>query len=336
MILNLQRDVEKSIMKAAVIHTFGDIPQYEDFRDPILGEGDVLVEVRAVALENFDKQAVLGAHYASRHMFPQFPAIVGHSGVGVRPDGAVVAFGGTRPPYGTLAEKALIPKEYANYVTRVPDGVDPAVAAALPAPALTSLLPLKWGVRMQPGETVLINGATGVSGKLAVQIARFLGANRVVGSGRDDVVLQTLAKLGADATIDLKQSDDELSAAFSEAAGGGFDVILDYVWGHPTEILFKTLTPTAAGFAPRRIRYVQIGASAGATISLSAEALRTSGLELTGASSAYAEVVPEAMTMIWKWIRERKLTMEIESMPLRDVGTAWSRKIPGGRIVITP
>lgn len=323
-------------MKAAVIHAFGDIPQYEDFSDPIADEGDVVVKVRAVALENFDKQTVLGAHYASQHMFPQFPAIVGHSGVGVRPDGALVAFGGARPPYGTLAERALIPREYATYVTRVPGGVDPAVAAALPAPALTSLLPLKWGVKMQSGETVLINGATGVSGKLAVQIARLLGANRIVGTGREDAGLQALRPLGADATIDLKQSDEKLGAAFSEAAGNGFDIILDFVWGHPTEVLFKTLTPTTAGFAQRRIRYVQIGESAGATISLPAEVLRTSGLELTGASSVYAEVVRDGVNMIWGWIGERKLTIDTEWMPLRDIAAAWNRKIPGGRIVIAP
>src|SRR5690348_6713527 len=129
-------------MKAAVIHAFGEVPHYEDFSDPVARDGDVIVDVRAVALENFDKQTVLGAHYASKQQFPEFPAVVGHIGVGVRSDGALVAFGGTRPPYGTLAEKALIPREYAAYVTRVPDGVDPGVAAALPAPAMTSLLPL--------------------------------------------------------------------------------------------------------------------------------------------------------------------------------------------------
>jgi NADPH:quinone reductase-like Zn-dependent oxidoreductase len=323
-------------VKAAVIHAFGDIPKYEDFADPVAREGDVLVDVRAVALENFDKQTARGAHYASRQMFPGFPAIVGHSGVGLRPDGALVAFGGARPPYGTLAEKAVIPREYAAYVSAVPDGVDPAIAAALPASALTSLLPLKWGVKMQPGATVLINGATGVSGRLALQIARLLGANRIVGTGRDDAGLRALPKLGADATIDLKQSDRELGAAFSEAAGDGFDVILDYVWGHPTEVLFETLTPTTVGFAKLRIRYVQIGESAGATLTLRAEMLRTSGLELAGAGNVSAEAVLEAMKTIWEWIRQRKLAIDIETMALRDVAAAWNRRIAGGRIVIVP
>jgi NADPH:quinone reductase-like Zn-dependent oxidoreductase len=324
-------------VKAAVIHAFGDVPQYEDFPDPVPQDGDVIVDVRAVAFDNFDKVTALGAHYASQHMFPQFPAIVGHLGIGVGPDGALVAFGGTRPPYGTLAEKALVPKEYAAYMTRVPDGVDPGVAAALPAPALTSLLSLKWGAKaLQPGQTVLINGATGVAGKLAVQIARLLGAKRVVGTGRDDASLRELPKLGADATIDLKQSDEALAAAFAEAARDGYDVILDYVWGHPTEVLFRMLTPTTAGFAERRIRYVQIGASAGPTLTLNAEVLRTSGLELGGAVEVSPDVIQGAMKMLWEWIRERKLTIDIETMPLRDIASAWNRKTAGARIVIAP
>lgn len=323
-------------MKAAVIHAFGDVPQYEDFADPVAREGDVLVDVRAVALENFDKQSVLGAHYSSAQMFPEFPAVVGHIGVGVRSDGTLVAFGGTRPPYGTMAERAVIPKEFAAYATRVPDGIDAAVAAALPAPALTSLLPLKWGVNMQRGETVLINGATGVAGKLAVQIARLLGAGRIVGSGRDDAGLQSLRELGADTTIDLKLSDEKLGAAFSEGARDGFDIILDYVWGHPTEVLFKTLIPKTAGFAQRRIRHVQIGESAGPTITLSANMLRTSGLELGGAANISGELVREAMQIVWGWIGERKLSIDIEPMPLSDIAEAWNRKVSGGRIVIEP
>ena len=322
-------------MKAAVIHAFGDTPQYEDFADPVTHDGDVIVDVRAVPLENFDKLAARGEHYGSQHMFPNFPAIVGHSGVGVRSDGTLVAFGGTRPPYGTMAEKAVIPAEYAAYIAPVPQGIDPALAAALPAAALTSLLPLKWGVKLERGETVLINGATGVSGKLAIQIARLLGAKRVVAAGREDAILRKILNLGADATIDLKLPDAELADAFLQAADA-YDVILDFVWGRPTEILFKTFTPSTVGFAERRIRYAQIGASAGPALTLSAETLRTSGLEMMGASPVMAEALPEAMKMVWAWIAERKLTMDIDKVPLRDVAAAWNSKTPGGRVVIVP
>ena len=180
-------------MKAAVLHEFGSLPRYEDFSEPTAESGDVLIHVKAAVLENFDKMAAQGVHYASKRMFPQFPAIVGHSGVGILADGTLVAFGGSRPPYGTMAEIAVVPKEYAGYVSPVPEGVDAGLAAALPASALTSYLPLKWGARLEPGQSVLILGATGVSGKLAVRIASLLGAGKVVAAGRDASILEFFA-----------------------------------------------------------------------------------------------------------------------------------------------
>jgi NADPH2:quinone reductase len=323
-------------MKAAVTHEFGSIPLYEDFDDPTAEAGDLIVNVKAAALENFDRVTAEGTHYASKHMFPHFPAIVGHLGVGVLESGKLVAFGGTKPPYGTMAERAMIPKEYAAYATPVPEEIEPEIAAALPSSALTSLLPLKWGVKLEPGQTVLIQGATGVSGKLAVQIARLLGAGRIVGTGRDESILRSLLDLGASAIIDLKQPDAEICEAFAEESDAGYDVVLDFLWGRPTELLFKALTPTRAGFAKRRTRYVQLGQSAGAAITLLAEALRTSGLEIIGTGTPPPEVLPEAIQQVWAWSRDGNLTIEIEKMPLKDITRAWIRKTPGKRIVIIP
>jgi NADPH:quinone reductase-like Zn-dependent oxidoreductase len=323
-------------MKAAVLHQFGFAPSYEDFPEPTADAGDQLVRVRAVPLENFDKLTAQGVHYASRHMFPQLPGIVGHSGVGTLADGTLVAFGGTRPPYGTMAEIAVVPREYSGYISPVPPGVDPCLAAALPASALTSFLPLKWGAKLEPGETVLILGATGVSGKLAVRIAQLLGAGRVVAAGREDSTLRALPALGATAVIDLKHPDKEICDALLKEAGEGYDIVLDFLWGHPAELLFKTITPQEAGFAKRRIRYVQIGQSAGAAITLLAEALRTSGLKMTGVGRIPPGVLPQSLKQIWTWVLDGTLTMEIEKIPLRDIATAWARKTKGQRIVIEP
>jgi NADPH:quinone reductase-like Zn-dependent oxidoreductase len=323
-------------VKAAVIHEFGAVPRYEDFADPTLDAGDLLVHVQAVALENFDKMTAQGVHYSSREIFPMFPAIVGHSGVGALSDGKLVFFGGTKPPYGTLAEKAVVPKAYAAYASPVPEGVDLAVAAALPASALTSLLPLRWGVKLEPGQTVLIQGATGVSGKLAVQIAKLLGAGKIVGTGREDSILRSLSDLGATATIDLKQPDTAIIEAFTREAGQGYDVILDFLWGHPTELLFRALTPTEAGFAKRRTRYVQSGQAAGPTITLLAEALRTSGLEIGGGGNVSPAVLPEALQQVWAWFGQGLLTCNVEKMHLKDIAEAWNRKASGKRIVIVP
>jgi NADPH:quinone reductase-like Zn-dependent oxidoreductase len=323
-------------MKAAVLHEFGSLPRYEDFSEPIAEAGDLLIHVKSVVLENFDKMAAQGVHYASKRMFPQFPAVVGHSGVGTLADGTLVAFGGSRPPYGTMAEIAVVPREYAGYVSPVPAGVDAGLAAALPSAALTSYLPLKCGTKLEPGQSVLILGATGVSGKLAVRIAALLGAGKVVAAGRESSTLDSLRKMGADAIIDLTQPDAEVCDAFVRESGGGYDVILDFLWGHPTELLFKAITPDEVGFAKHSTRYVQIGQAAGAVISFAAEALRTSGLELSGVGRVPPEALPQALQQIWTWLREGKLTMDIEKVDLSCVTEAWLRKTTGQRIVIVP
>lgn len=210
-------------------------------------------------------------------------------------------------------------------------------AAALPASALTSLFPLKWSAKLQPGETVLINGSTGVLGKLAIQIAKLLGAGRVVGTGRNEESMQQVREFGADAVIDLKKSDEELTGDFKKEAGEGYDVILDFLWGHPTDVLIKTLIPSALRLS-KPVRLVQIGEKAGTTISLSADSLRTSGLEIRGGA---AGITPEAMgestNQVWEWLKENKLHMDIEQVPLKDIESVWKRTdFQGKRIVIVP
>ncbi|GAJ44629.1 zinc-binding dehydrogenase [Parageobacillus thermoglucosidasius] len=197
---------------------------------------------------------------------------------------------------------------------------------------------MKWGAKLQQGETVLINGATGVSGKLAVQIAKLLGAGRVVGTGRNPESLKRVLELGADAVIDLKQSDEELADSFKKEAGEGYDVILDFLWGRPTEILLKTFVPHELVPASRRVRLVQIGEKAGSTISLSADTLRTSGLEIYGAATGWApEAINEATNQVWEWIKEGKLSMDIETVPLKEIESVWKRTdFHGKRIVIIP
>lgn len=323
-------------MKAAVLHHFGSIPRYEEFPDPIPGQDEILVQVKAVALENIDKALAKGTHYASHQLLPKLPAIVGSDGIAMRDDGQLIGFGGLHPPYGSIAEKAALPK---LYQIPIPDGVDATTAATIPGSALTSLLPLKWGAKLQPGETVLINGATGFAGKLAVQVARLLGAKRVIGSGRNSIALEELRGLGADAVIDLKQSDEDVLEAFKrEISTSGGQVVLDFLWGHPTELLIEALVPHDLSFAKRHVRLVQIGEMAGSTISLAAEALRTSGLEILGAGGGLTpEAVSEGTQQVWEWIKTGKLRADIEQVPLKDVESAWKRTdIHGKRIVIVP
>ena len=119
-------------------------------------------------------------------------------------------------------------------------------------------------------------------------------------------------------------------------AGKGYDIVLDFLWGHPTELLLKTLVPKEAGFAKHKTRFVQIGEAAGSTISLSAETIRTSGLEITGAGNVPPEVLPEALKQVWEWVAAGRVSIDVEKVPLKDIAEAWDRKTEGKRIVITP
>src|SRR5258708_4599334 len=278
-------------MKTAVLHALGQSPRHEGFADPHATRGAVLGRGQAASLKNVERMMASGSHY---DRLPDLPCVCGVDGVGLldggADDGARVFCGGARPPYGMMAERAVVSRAWC---LPVPEQVDDVTAAALPNPALSAWLSLIWRARLQPGETVLILGATGVAGQLAVQIARHLGAERAVAAGRNRRVLTTLRDLGADATIALDLPDQELTAAFIRQAGPRpFDVVLDYVWGHPTEVLLETLTRHDVKMAASRTRLVEIGEMAGPTIALSAAALRSSGLELYG--SGGRRVAPPA------------------------------------------
>jgi len=321
-------------MKAAVLHALGAIPRFEDFPDPQPGQDEVLVHVTAASLKNIDKALASGSHYGSDG---QLPTVCGVDGVGVLENGTRVFCGGARRPYGMMATLSVVPR---TWCVPVPEGVDDCVAAALPNPALSSWLPLTWRAQLKRGETVLVLGATGVAGKLAVQIAKHLGAGRVVAAGRNERILQTLASLGADATIALSQSDEDLALAFSrEALRGHFDIVLDYVWGHPTEVLLAALTGHDVRAESRGVRLIEIGEMAGPTICLSAAALRSSGIEIsgTGGGSVPHSVIFDAFPKVWALAASGQLHIDIERVPLADVESAWRRNdLPGRRLVMIP
>lgn len=321
-------------MKAAVLHAPGKPPRFIDFPDPQPSKGDVLVHVKAASLKNVDKTMASGSHYDSHH---EFPVVCGVDGVGILDDGTRVYCGGSRPPYGMMAELTVVTR---SRCLPVPDGIDDVTAAALPNPALSSWLPLVWRAQLKPGETVLVMGATGVAGKLAVQVAKHLGAGRVVGAGRDEQVLKTLPHLGADATISLDQSDQELTAAFvAEAGRKHFDVIIDYLWGHPTQVLIDALTGHDVAAESSRTRLVEIGDMAGPTISLPAAALRSSGLEIygSGGGSIPYQAIFDAFPQMWALAVSGKLRIDTERVALADVEGAWQREdIHGRRLVIIP
>jgi NADPH2:quinone reductase len=302
----------------------------------VLEHDEIIVPVRAVALESVDRALARGTHFASHQFLPHLPAVVGSDGVGTLEDGRLIGFGDVRPPYGAMAE--IAPIRNLHYVP-IPDGVEAATAAAVPSSTLTSLFPPQWGVKLQPGETVLVNGATGFAGKLAIQVAKLLGAGRVVAAGRHEAALRSLPGLGADAVINLKQSDEKVVAAFKQEAGAsGYDVVLDYLWGHPTELLLAALVPSALGVARWSVRLVQLGEAAAPRIALRADAVRTSGLEIVGGGGGLTpDAVAKGTSRVWEWIKTGQLHADIEPMPLKDVERAWKRTdLHGARIVLIP
>ena len=319
-------------MKAAVLHEIGGLPRYEDFPDPVAGAGEVIIDVKAVAVENVDKAIAAGTHYASGQFLADLPVIPAFDGVGALPDGTLVGFGNPRPPYGALAEQTVVAD---TSYTPIPAGIDPAVATVL-ATAVTGMS-ITTAAGFVPGETVLIQGATGVAGRLAVQVARLLGAGRIVATGRDDDQLRSVRALGADAVINTAVGDDELARAFTDEAGDGYDVVVDYLWGRPTEILLRTLVPESFAFG-KPTRLVQVGESAGRELTLTADSLRTSGVEIYGAAKGLdAQLIGAVYEQIVQWARAGELVFDLAAIPLSDIEAGWQRTdLRGKRLVVLP
>lgn len=319
-------------MKAAVLHELGSEPRYEDFAEPVAQDGEALVRVRAASLKSVDKQMAAGSHYASPK---ELPTVCGVDGVGTLEDGSRVFFGGARKPFGTMAERTIAPRAFCF---PIPDAIDDATAAALPNPGISAYLVLTHNARLASGETVLILGATGVTGKLAVQVARLLGASRIVGAGRNREALSKLLKLGADAVIRLDQPEDELKKSFAREAGEkGFNVVIDYVWGKSTEAFLAALTQSEIKSIGAETRLIQVGESAAPVISLPAAVLRSRALTIRGtAGIPPREALATAMKQVMDWAAAGQLKIETETIPLAQVQEAWQRNERSRRIVLIP
>ena len=323
-------------MQAAVLHALGTVPRCESFPDPTAAAGEAIVHVRAVALKPVDRQMAGGSHYASP---AEFPVICGTDGVGVLEDGSRVFFAGARRPYAAMAERTVV---HRARCWPLPNGIDDVTAAALVNPGMSAWLSLSGRAKLEQGETLLVLGATGTTGKLAIQIAKLLGAGRIVAAGRNEKTLATLHALGADATIRLAQPQKELVRAFAAEAGQtGFNLILDYLWGAPTEALLAAIT--SADFTPSqsgRMRLIQVGESAGPNISLPAAALRSSALEILGAGSGAMppmETIRSTYDQLLARASAGELRVETETVPLADIEKVWNRNNSGGaRLVVVP
>lgn len=319
-------------MNAAVVHAFDAPPRYTSFADPVPREGEMLVTVTAAGLHPIVKSLANGSHYGSTGALPFIPGV---DGVGRLEDGTRVYFGSTQPPFGTLAERAVTA---AGMYLVLPEGLEDVTAAALGNPGMSSWAALTIRAQFAVGESVLILGATGVAGQLSVQIAKRLGAPRVVAAGRNPQALEKLKELGADAVISLDQERDALTGAFREAIADGVDVVLDYVWGAPAESVLAAISQKGLRHTSSRIRYVQVGESAGKTIQLAGATLRSSGLELLGSGFGSASVA-QIFGAVGEFLAEaakKPFAMEVKQAALRDVESVWVKPEQGARIVFVP
>jgi len=319
-------------MNAAIVESYEKPPRYGTFQDPVPGDGEVPVKVTAAGLHPIVRALARGAHYGSSGMLPMIPGV---DGVGRLKDGSRVFFGGARPPYGTFAELAMVRP---GMCFAIPDGLEDATVAAMMNPGMSGWGALEHRAQFVAGESVLILGATGSAGQMAVQIAKRMGARRVVAAGRDAAALEETKKLGADATISLMQDQEALTAALhEELAGGKTDVVLDYVWGAPAEATLAALLQRGLDHDASRIRYIQIGSMAGPTITLKAEILRSSGLEMLGSGfgSVPMKKIFESLHKLLAEATRRPFSIKVKTAPLRDVERLWNAK-EDARLVFVP
>jgi len=307
-------------MKAAIVHAFDQPPRYGEIEAPVAAPGEVLVRVRAAALSQLVRAQASGKHYTSGK---QLPLVPGADGVGLLEDGTRVYFAFPRKPIGAMAEVVAVD---ARNCVAVPDGVDDITAAAIANPGMSSWAALQERAHFQAGERVLVNGAAGASGRLAIQVAKYLGASRVVATARNPAVEAELRALGADDFISLDQPAEQLTAALrDEIKGRGIDVVLDYLWGQPAACILDALGGPGDGETAPRLRFVNIGSMAGASIPMNPGVLRGSGLEMTGSglgSVSNAGLV-QVVGQLLNAIDAAGLTVEAKAVPLAEVEAVW-------------
>jgi len=313
-------------MNAAVVNVLGQPPRFQAFPDPTPQEGEVVIQVRAAGLHPIVKALASGTHYAGKGEVPSVPGL---DGVGTLPDGRRVYFTFARKPWGSLCERTVAPLARC---LPLPEAIDDAQAAAIVNPGMSAWLSLRDRAKLAGGESVLILGATGVAGQLAIQAARHMGARRIIAAGRN---VEALSAHHVNAIVPLGQSEDAVREGFAAEVAAGIDVIIDYLWGRPTELLLEALARSFNPNATRPVRLVEVGESAGKTISLPGATLRSVDLRILGSGfgSVSLQGVFDAIPTLFEMAAAGTFRVAVEPVPLAEVEEAWNRPEKGSRIV---
>ncbi|GAM21671.1 hypothetical protein SAMD00019534_048460, partial [Acytostelium subglobosum LB1] len=320
------------IMRAAVLYKLGSPKFVSDFVVPTpANDQQVVVKVLTSTIKQLDRSKANGKHYLA---YKEFPCTVGVDGVAQLDDGTLIyAMGIT----GMLAEKAVVTK---NKWTVLDKGSDPQVAAALPNAVLGAAMALKERAQIKPNDVVLINGATGFTGKLAVQLARLYGASKVYATGRNETALKELKEeLGADQVFKIDQPDDVLIDQFKQLhKTTPIDIVIDYLYSKPLELIITALSTSGAGH--HRTRIVTVGEMAGPTINIKSATLRSTGIELMGSgfgsypANGIELFINENINQLLKENREGRLKVPIFVSPLEDIESTWDKSTEEGRVVV--
>jgi NADPH:quinone reductase-like Zn-dependent oxidoreductase len=327
--------VQENTIKAAIVTGAGKTPIYGDFETPVAKEGEVLIAVRAAALSNLTKARASGTHYSSTGIFP---AIAGTDGVGTTPDGRRVYFAMPEAPFGSLAE--FCPTNLRRCMD-IPDSLDDVTAAAIANPGMSAWAGLMERAHLVAGETVLVNGATGTAGRVAVQLAKYLGASKVIVTGRNAEELEELKQMGADVVIPFKldalhpSGAGDYEEAIKQAIEPGINVVIDYLWGESAKTLIVAITKTVED-AP--VRFVHVGGASGEqTIDLPGAALRSSGLMLmgSGVGSVSRAALVQSISSVFKAVEPAGLKVATKVVPLSQVEDVWETASGKPRVVFT-
>jgi len=320
-------------MKAAVIYHAGEMPQYvEQYPEPEVRErNELVISVKASAVKHLDKSRADGRHYSAADNLSE-AKIPGGDGVGVLKNGIrVFAFGDSM-----MAEKAVVEKDR---IIKLPKGIDDATAAALPNAVIGSAAALLFRARMKRGETILINGATSFTGKIAIQVAKYYGAKKIFVTGRNEETLRSLTVLGASKIISLNQSDENIAAQLKELhRHEPIDIIIDYLWGRSAEIILSSLMGN--GTFTHKTRYVSIGSITGDKIALSAEVLRSVDLHISGSGlgswtrNEIRQLLRNIVPKMLKLAAAGKLKIDIMTIYLKDIEKLWDLDTADGKRLV--
>jgi NADPH:quinone reductase-like Zn-dependent oxidoreductase len=322
-------------MKAAIVTGAGKTPVYGDFEMPIAKDGEELISVRASALSNLTKSRASGAHYSASGVYP---AVAGVDGVGVTQDGRRVYFAMPEPPYGAMAEFCPV---NARRLVEIPDSLDDVTAAAIANPGMSAWASLVERAQLMKGETVLVNGATATAGRIAVQLAKYLGAAKVIGTARNVAELEELKTMGADVVIpfDLSASNaigaKEYEEALKKEFAAGIDVVVDYLWGESAKTVIVAL---AKSLDDKPARFVHVGAAGREdNMELPGAALRSAPITLMGSGigSVSRVALVQSIRNIFEAVGPAGLKIATKVVPLADVEKTWEAATGKPRVVYT-